>query len=150
MNNDYNNKEFIVIATALIFNTARDKFIAIKRNKNEKTWPNKWDLPGGKVESGETLEQGLIREIFEETGISIRIEKYIASYSWKKPDGVNALITFFIASANTENLELKEDFEDCKWISTNEFENYEFIPKISEILKIAIDMHNYKNKLRGI
>jgi nucleoside triphosphatase len=36
-----------------------------------RVFPNAWVMPGGHIESGETLEEALIREINEETGIEI-------------------------------------------------------------------------------
>lgn len=52
---------------ALIFN--RDKILLVERGKE----PLKgyWSLPGGVLETGETLEQGVIREVGEETGLEV-------------------------------------------------------------------------------
>jgi len=38
---------------------------------------NRWVFPGGGTEVGETLESGMKREVFEETGVKIRIEKFL-------------------------------------------------------------------------
>jgi ADP-ribose pyrophosphatase YjhB (NUDIX family) len=53
---------------ALIFN--RDKILLVERGKE----PLKgyWSLPGGVLETGETLEQGIIREVREETGLEVK------------------------------------------------------------------------------
>lgn len=50
-----------------------------------------WVLPGGGVESGETSEKAVIREIFEETGFNSRIVKKIGAYHYKNPSKVNTL-----------------------------------------------------------
>ena len=53
---------------ALIFN--RDKILLVERGKE----PLKgyWSLPGGVLEVGETLEQGIVREVREETGLKVK------------------------------------------------------------------------------
>lgn len=51
-----------------------DGCVLLTKRKNEtRNFPRAWVLPGGHLEAGETLEQGAIRELFEETGIEIEI-----------------------------------------------------------------------------
>ncbi len=52
---------------ALIFN--RDKILLVERGKEP--FKGYWSLPGGVLETGETLEQGIIREVREETGLVV-------------------------------------------------------------------------------
>jgi 8-oxo-dGTP diphosphatase len=53
---------------ALIFD--RDKILLVERGK--KPLKGYWSLPGGALETGETLEQGVIREVREETGLEVK------------------------------------------------------------------------------
>lgn len=49
-----------------------------------------WEFPGGQVEEGETIPHALEREVFEETGIVIRIKSLVGIYSnTRKPSIVN-------------------------------------------------------------
>lgn len=41
--------------------------------------PGRYDLPGGKVDIGESLEDGLLREVREETGVDVRITRQLAT-----------------------------------------------------------------------
>jgi len=49
-----------------------DKYLILKRSPTAHTYPNHWDFPGGRLESGEDAKKGLEREVFEETGLKIR------------------------------------------------------------------------------
>jgi len=40
-----------------------------------------WGLPGGRVDIGESVEQGVIREVFEETGLRVRMKRLVGIYS---------------------------------------------------------------------
>jgi len=39
-----------------------------------------WELPGGTLEEGETFEEGLLREVREETGLEVEIERHVGDY----------------------------------------------------------------------
>lgn len=62
----------IVCFCVLIY---RGKVLVLKRASKGISFPNTWWLPGGHLEEGETLEQGLAREVFEETDISVDSKK---------------------------------------------------------------------------
>lgn len=47
-----------------------NKILLVKQKVSDK---RNWSLPGGKLEQGETVEQGIIREMKEETGLDVEI-----------------------------------------------------------------------------
>lgn len=90
--------------------------------KNER---NEWDLPGGRIELGETPENCLIREFEEETSVNVKIEAIIDSYLFEVIPGKHVFIV-------TYGCELKGDF----------------LPKISHEHQ-EIDLHSI-NDLQNI
>ena len=62
-------------ASAILFND-EGKFLLTQRTDN-----GQWCLPGGAVESGETVAEACIREVFEETGLHVRVRRLIGVYS---------------------------------------------------------------------
>ena len=63
-------KPYIISVYALVQNE-KGEFLLLRRSENSRTNPGKWDLPGGKVNLKETLKEAVVREVLEETGISI-------------------------------------------------------------------------------
>ena len=57
-----------------------DLFLAVKRNKNDDLYPGAWEFPGGHLEDGENLKQGLQRELKEEIGFTEVFDPIITHY----------------------------------------------------------------------
>ena len=74
---------FQVFAAAVIFNA--DKKILLVKLTYQRFHP--WGLPGGSLDYSETPEDGVIREVREETGLEVGIEKLLLVKSWR-PDKV--------------------------------------------------------------
>src|SRR5438132_4082624 len=51
-----------------------------------------WNLPGGGMEAGETVDEALRREVYEETGLVVEIEQLVGVYS--KPQKQEVVLTF--------------------------------------------------------
>jgi len=62
--------------SAVIFDEPREKVLLTKRADN-----GLWCLPSGKVEPGESVEETIIREVQEETGLTVRVLRLIGVYS---------------------------------------------------------------------
>ena len=106
------------------------KFIITKRPA-DKMLGGLWELPGGKREKGEKLEQALKREIQEELNISIGVRKKIGkvqhTYSHMK---IN--LHGFKCKVKKGKIKCKQA-DDLRWINLNEIPNYAF-PKANHKL----------------
>ena len=80
--------------------------------------PNMFSALAGFLEASETLEECAIREVWEETGITITNPRYIFSQPWPFP---NSLMTGFIAETTDKTLLLdKTEIEEARWVSRAE------------------------------
>ena len=79
-----------------------------------------WDFPKGNIETGETEEDAVIREIFEETGITDLkfVEGFIQPifYNYRR-DGnlVQKKVSFYLAQTLTRNIKLSNEHQDFFW-----------------------------------
>jgi len=74
---------FQVFAAAVIFN-AENKILLVKMTYQQ---IHPWGLPGGSLEYSETPEVGVVREVHEETGLEVEVEKLLLVKTWT-PDKV--------------------------------------------------------------
>lgn len=79
---------------ALIYCTSTHRYLFLLRNGDK--FDNTWGLVGGKVENGETIEQGLNREIFEEMGGEIKGAKILPIEKYTSPNDKFVYHTFLI------------------------------------------------------
>ena len=91
-----------------------------------------WEFVGGKVESGETKEQALIRECREELAITLDVGDVFMDVTHEYPDLTVHLTLFNATIAEGEPQKLEHN--DIKWITPSEISNYEFCPADEEIL----------------
>jgi len=82
----------------------------------KKIYPLHWEFPGGKVESGEKLDEALIRELREELGIEAEIAESWFNETATYDNGLTYNITYFLVrkfSPQPENLE----FNTIEWFT---------------------------------
>ena len=93
-----------------------------------------YGLVAGFVETGETLEECVRREVKEEIGLSIKNIKYFASQPWPYPCGI---MLGFTADYDSGEIHLQEEeIADARWVSKN---NLPVIPDKMSIARRLID-----------
>ena len=98
-----------------------------------------WEFVGGKVESGETKEQALIRECKEELAVTLSVGDVFMSVVHEYPDLTVHLTLFNAIIAEGEPQKLEHN--DIQWITPIEIPKYEFCPADEEILKRIIEVY---------
>lgn len=85
----------------------------------QKSWPEHlYSVIAGFVEPGETLEQAVAREAFEETGLALRDIQYYQSQPWPFPQ---SLMVGFTAETDNETVQLLDnELEQARWFSREE------------------------------
>lgn len=88
------------------------------------------DLPGGFADCGETAEEGIAREVKEETGLTVKDVKYMFSlpniYRYSELD-INTLDLFFSCTVDVEKEpEASDDAAECFWIPLSDIHTEQF------------------------
>jgi 8-oxo-dGTP diphosphatase len=102
-----------------------DRRILIGQRRRDDSSPYKWEFPGGKVESGETLEQTLARELREELDVTLVRAVPISCVEHQYGDQLGS-ITFFAASILESELR-PGPFEQVSWVLPRELGGFDFL-----------------------
>ncbi len=95
------------------------KYLIIKKSKSEDVAPDTFDLPGGRVQFGEGLEEALHREVREETGLEIDVKKPINAWTFTDGDFQLVGITYLCDLKGGE-LALSGEHVSSAWLSLEE------------------------------
>ncbi len=144
------DKNQVHYVTATVILVKNGKFLICKRASWEKAFPNKWTVPGGKLEVLEyclrekdtsvqwynVIENLAKREVAEEVGLSFKNSGYVTSLVYIRPDNIPGLILGFYAEPVDENIKLCNALTEYNWVSLDEAKNYDLIDGIYEELVI--------------
>jgi 8-oxo-dGTP diphosphatase len=120
----------IEVVAAIIHDAAGRIFVTQRGYGDFKDY---WEFPGGKMEPGETAEEALKREIWEELETRIVIERFVKTIEWDYPQFHLTLHCYF-CHVESGHLELKEH-EAAKWLRKEELESVNWLPADRDLVK---------------
>ena len=119
----------IEVVAAIIHQDGR--ILATQRGYGE--WKGMWEVPGGKMEAGETEEEAIVREIREELCVDIRVERKVCTVEYDYPQFHLRMHCFWCSIAEGV-LELKEH-QSARWLEPTEWESVDWLPADVEVVK---------------
>jgi 8-oxo-dGTP pyrophosphatase MutT (NUDIX family) len=144
-----NDKLFYISVTGIIVND--NKFLIVKRSDQEKVFPGKWTVPGGKFQHSDyhstkpnsagvwyaTVERALLREVKEEVDLETKDIDYVTSMCYVRPDGFHCTILSFSCIFESGEVKLCSALTDFRWVTLEEAKSYDLIDGIYDELVIV-------------
>ena len=119
---------------AIIFNK-KGKILALHRTSTAPSNPDKWDFPGGELDFGEDTNEGIIREIEEETRLKVdKIHPFDVESHINKQDEFWVTIAYR-AEVGTSNIELSFEHDKYQWVTKGEFLSFETSGKLKRFVE---------------
>ena len=129
IDNDSKMKQIEVVA-AIIHDT-NGRIFATQRGYGD--FKDGWEFPGGKMEPGESPEEALRREIWEELETRIVVERLVQTVEWDYPS-FHLTMHCFWCHTESGHLTLKEH-EAARWLSLSDIESVDWLPADREVVK---------------
>ena len=132
------------VAGGIIYND-EGRILVLQRKEND-FYGGILELPSGNVENKETINEGLIREIKEETGLDVtKIGRFINTFDYLSSSGKKSRqFNFEVKVSNTKEIFLTEH-DSYVWMNVEDIQNND---KITEEVKYAIAISDYNRKNR--
>ena len=109
---------------AAIIHDAEGRIFATQRGYGE--FKDGWEFPGGKMEAGETPEEALRREIWEELETRIEVERLVETVEYDYPQ-FHLTMHCYLCRVESGRLELKEH-EAARWLEKDELNEVDWLP----------------------
>lgn len=109
------------------------KVLLLKRSKSEDPFPGYWELPGGKLEYGEAPEDGLKREVKEEAGIDVEVERPYStfSYLWGEKHYIDIQ---YLCRALENKIILSQEHEEHIWAEKNDLASLKMTEQMRSVV----------------
>ena len=101
----------------------------------------KWSgyaFPGGHIEEGESLVESVIREVYEETGLTIADPKLVAVKDWSLDDGGRYIVFCYKATEFTGQLRSSDEGE-VSWVEKDQLEKLDLSYDMLPLLEVMED-----------
>lgn len=156
----FSKDEIQIVVLGVIINSEGKVLLSLRRDDEINEADRKWELPGGKIEFGETAEQCLVRETKEETGLIIspvQIVNCIWTQIWKRNNGSRLqviLIPFLCVEKQRIERKGEKEVYKLNWFKEEELRKIEMLRGNDKILEIAYKQyyerfnHGRKNNIR--
>jgi len=122
------------------------KILILRRSPTSRRRPLQWGLVGGFLENNEELIAGIVREVFEESGMKVSNPNPVFAKtelrSWIEDDTKNqenVIYIFYLVKSETAEVVLSSEHVEFKWMTLEEALNELEYPLHKEVLQYILD-----------
>jgi len=120
MRRDYPDRPIVGVGAVVIQNG-----LALVVRRATEPLKGEWSIPGGMLELGEKLRDGIAREVLEETGLIVEVGEVLDVFDSIFPDAegktqYHYVLIDFVCHPTAGTLQASSDVSDAKWVSAEE------------------------------
>lgn len=134
--------QLFVATKAFIVHKGKVLIIRESNTYTDGTKFEKFDLPGGRLKPGEKFNESLVREVQEETGLEVTIEKPIHVDEWRpvvRGEQWQIVGIFFVCRAAKNEVLLSQDHDQYLWIDPRECKKYNLMDNYFRAFELYLE-----------
>ncbi len=108
-----------VLSVKVLICDDRGRCLLLRRAAISKNNAGKWDLPGGKVNPGEAVDAALVREVAEECGVAISVDRVLGATESETPTK-KVVYVIFGGRRLSGDVRLSEEHDDYQWVTARD------------------------------
>ena len=122
----------VIPCVGAVVTDAQGRLLMIKRG--HEPGAGLWSIPGGRIEPGETDAEALVREMLEETNLTIEPGRLLGRVQRPGPRGAVIDIRDYAATVTGGTLQAGDDAADVRWVAVAELDSLEITEGLIEAL----------------
>lgn len=135
MHREYPDRPFVGVGAIII---EQGRVVLIKRGHAPAL--GEWSIPGGALEAGETLREGVIREALEETGLAVEPGELLGVFDRVLRDEqqrtrYHYVLIDFLCHRKSGDLTASGDADDAHWFTQQELSNISLPEDTAEVIR---------------
>ena len=131
------SQETILTNICLIEDLENERVVMQYRSPESNHWSG-YAFPGGHIEKDESLHDAVVREILEETGLTIHHPKLVGVKNWHTDEGVRYIVFCYKATEFSGQIHSTEEGE-ISWVDKNALPNLDLAYDMLELLRMMED-----------
>ena len=139
-------KKQMTVGLGILVNDANQILVSLRNDPKHPSTHMKWEIPGGKVEFGESVEDAVVREMKEELGVHVTLFGHapiILSHVWHFPEvDLHVILVGLLCKTTGKIKANNEEIADFMWVDAEEIKKHETLPTCNSFVKRAIEQLN--------
>ncbi|HPA17492.1 MAG TPA: NUDIX domain-containing protein [Verrucomicrobiae bacterium] len=112
--------------------------LLVRRSDNCKNFVGVWEWPGGKLDPGEDFAEGLVREVFEETGLQVALGDFVGASSFEMQK-VRVVLLCMEARVVGGTLRVSEEHDESAWVPMEELPNWTVVEPMKPVIQALLN-----------
>ena len=113
-------KPYVLSVSAFVLGE-EGKVLLLQRAEASKHFALAWEVPGGKAESSESIDQALLREVKEETGLNVCMSDFELAH-------VHVCVLYFKTHIRDSKVQLSDEHMDFAWVRWDAMNKWQLTP----------------------